>query len=243
MTSYAPPGQETLIESWRMLARISPGARLIRSPVAAAAVFPAWASLNNAILLEVPDDGDASAAASALKGVYVDAGVDAWALWLPSLAIDLNAPDLMGDLGGFKRDTTTLVMQATLQSGLRFHDGVARTSIATATRAGEQPVAIADLGHPDEVPGLAAWVMVRDDVAVAGAWSCLHDSDCGIYTVGTSRPWRRRGLARALVEHILADAHRQGTGTATLQTTRMARRLYESLGFEPAGRYEEWISQ
>jgi ribosomal protein S18 acetylase RimI-like enzyme len=85
--------------------------------------------------------------------------------------------------------------------------------------------------------------MVHDDVAVSCAWSFLHERDCGIYTVGALPAWRRRGLARSLVEHVLADAAHRGARTATLQSTRMGKPLYESLGFEPAGRYEEWISQ
>jgi ribosomal protein S18 acetylase RimI-like enzyme len=86
-------------------------------------------------------------------------------------------------------------------------------------------------------------VLLQDDVAVAGTWSFLHERDCGIYSVGTLPQWRRRGLARSLMEHVLADAHSRGALTATLQSTRMAQRLYESLGFEPAGRYEEWVAQ
>ena len=35
-------------------------------------------------------------------------------------------------------------------------------------------------------PGLATWVMAHDEVAVAGAWSFLHERDCGIYAVGDS---------------------------------------------------------
>jgi GNAT superfamily N-acetyltransferase len=85
--------------------------------------------------------------------------------------------------------------------------------------------------------------MIQDGYAVAGAWSFLRGGDCGIYAVGTVPEWRRRGLARALMEHVLADAQHRGARTATLQSTRMGLPLYNSLGFEPAGRYEEWISQ
>ncbi len=235
-------GQETLLACWSALARMSPGATLIRSAATAAAVFPAWAPLNNAIMLSA-DDGAAAAAVSQLTSVYTDAGVGAWALWLPSRATDLDTPDEMRAVGALKRDTTTLVMQATTLRGLRLHEGVVRTSIAAATRATEEPVPAVDLGEPERTPGLAAWAMVQDDVAVAGAWSFRHGRDCGIYTVGTSPGWRRRGLARSLVAHALADAARQGARTATLQSTRVAQHLYESLGFEPAGRYEEWLSQ
>ena len=212
------------------------------SAAATAAVFPSWAPLNNAILLNGHDGDAAAAAAIELTGVYADAGVDGWALWVPSAAANLDDPDVVQRVVGFRRDTTTLVMQASLPLGLRSHDGVVRASIATAGRAGDDPVPVTDLGEPDTEPGLAGWVLVHDAVAVAGAWSFLHEKDCGIYAVGTVPGWRRRGLARSLLERVLADAHRRGARTATLQSTRIAQQLYQSLGFEPAGRYEEWVS-
>ena len=234
------PGQDTLLASWSALAQLSPGARVIRSRTTDTAVFPSWTPLNNAILLNAHDG---AAAASHLMSVYADAGVDVWALWMPSRVTDLDAPDAVLEVGDLKRDTTTLVMQVALPPGLRDHHGVVRTSIATASRATDEPIPAADLGHPDHVPGLSAWVMVHDGLAVAGAWSFLHGSDCGMYAVGTVPEWRRRGLARSLLEHVLADAQGRGARTATLQSTRMGQPLYQSLGFEPVGRYEEWISQ
>ncbi len=215
----------------------------MRSSAAAAAVFPSWAPLNNAILLTAHDGASAAAASCQLTSLYAYAGVGVWALWTPSRVTDLDAPAEVRAVGGFKRDTTTLVTQATLSPRLRHHDGVVQTSIATATRATDEAVPAADFEEVDRVPGLAAWVMVHDDAAVAGAWSFLHGTDCGIYAVGTIPEWRRRGFARSLMEHVLADAQRRGARTATLQSTPMGQPLYESLGFEPAGRYEEWISQ
>jgi hypothetical protein len=44
------------------------------------------------------------------------------------------------------------------------------------------------------------------------------------------------------VEHVLADAYRCSARTATLQSTPMGQPLYESLGFQAVGRYEEWVS-
>ncbi len=238
------PGQETLVASWSALAQLSPGARLIRSQAAVAAVFPSWEPLNNAIMLSTPESTAAAATASQLASSYTEAGVDAWAFWVPTCRTDLDAPDDVREVGGLERDTTTLVMRATLQTGLRRHDGVVRASIAAATRAaGDEPVPISDLGEPGGAPGPTGWVMIHDGVAVAGAWSILYERDCGIYTVGTLPQWRRRGLARALMEHVLADAQRRGARTATLQSTRMGVPLYESLGFEPVGRYEEWASR
>ena len=87
-----------------------------------------------------------------------------------------------------------------------------------------------ELGEPETAPGLSAWVMLQNNVAVAGTWSFVHERDCGIYTVGTMPRWRRRGLARRLVEHALADARRRGARTASLQSTPMAQRLLPIVG-------------
>jgi len=237
------PGQDTLLACWNALATLSPGARLLHTHEAVAAVFPEWLPLNNAILRSGDDAEARAAAATRLAGVYRAAGVDAWALWLPSNATSFDAPDEVSLVGTLTRDTTTLVMQATLTPEMRPQDGVVRASIAVATRAaGDEEVPVTDLGEPETEPGLAAWVMLQNNVAVAGTWSFLHEGDCGIYTVGTMPRWRRRGLARMLVEHALADAQRRGARTASLQSTPMAQHLYGSLGFRPVGRYEEWAA-
>lgn len=249
MSSYvaALPGEETLIECWSALTQLSPGAQVIKLPVAVAAVFPSWAPLNNVILRVDPSDLATGNAISQLTARYAEAGVETWALWLPSRRADLDVSDSGSwgaaglALSGLQRDTTTLVMQLDLSSWLQLHDGVVRTSIATATRATDEPVRRADLDPPDDVPGLEGWVMLHGNVAIAGAWSYLNRRDCAIYAVGTQPGWRRRGFARALTEHVLAEAWRRGARTASLQSTRMGQPLYASLGFRAVGRYEEWI--
>jgi ribosomal protein S18 acetylase RimI-like enzyme len=133
-------------------------------------------------------------------------------------------------------------MHMLLPGALRRHHAVVRTSVATATRAGEAPIPVADIAAPDPVPNLSAWVLVHQGVAVTGAWSFLHRRDCGIYAVETLPEFRRRGFARTLLEHVLADAQARGARTASLQSTRMGQPLYDSLGFTAAGRYEEWAT-
>jgi GNAT superfamily N-acetyltransferase len=235
------PGQETLVACWRALAQTSGGARLVHSSAAIAAVFPAWEPLNNAIMLA--PHASAAAAAAELADVYSDAGVDKWALWVPSPAVSLDASDDVRTVGGLERDTTTLVMRVTLSNDLRRDDRVVAASIAAVARLGDEPIPVSDLGEPESAPGLAGWAMVDHDVAVSCGWSFVHGSDCGIYAVETLASRRRRGFARSLVEHMLADAGRRGARTATLQSTRIGQHLYGSLGFEPAGRYEEWTSR
>ena len=90
---------------------------------------------------------------------------------------------------------------------------------------------------------MTGWVMVRDGLAVVGAWSLVHGTDCGIYAVETAPGWRRRGLARGLMRAILTDAYLRGVRTATLQSTAMGEPLYAGLGFVPVGRYDEWVPE
>ena len=134
----ALPGEETLIGSWTALTQLSPAARMINTSAVTAAVFPTWAPLNNAILQIAPDDRGAEDAVSQLTAFYAEAGVATWALWVRSGITNLDAPDAGPKIGGLQRDTTTLVMHATLSSGRQLQDGVVRTSIATATRAGDE---------------------------------------------------------------------------------------------------------
>ena len=235
------PGQATLLASWRALAALSPGARTFRSSLAAGAVFPAWGALNNAIALNPagPDGYDNCVAATTPR--YARAGVQAWALWVPSLCTDFESPDAVLRVGALKRDTTTLVMQCALSRRFPPHRNVIRTSVAIAGRAGDEPVPEGQFNTLSGERGIAGWVMVQNGHAVAGAWSLVHRGDCGIYAVATVPEWRCRGIARALVGHVLADAERRGARTATLQSTPMGQRLYQSLGFVPVGRYEEWV--
>lgn len=240
--SMAPlAGQATLIGSWHALAQISAGAKLAHTKVAVAAVFPSWAPLNNAILL---DQTDPRASVGQVAELYTRAGVESWALWLPSPATSLDEPSHLDELDGMKLESATLVMRLPLPQlpqALREHDGVVRTSVAAAARASDEPVPADDLDEPDPSCRIDGWVMVDGSSAVAGAWSYLHGTDCGIYAVGTVPEWRRRGLARALMLHVLSDAYRRGARTATLQSTAMGQSLYTSLGFSVVGRYEEWV--
>jgi GNAT superfamily N-acetyltransferase len=139
------------------------------------------------------------------------------------------------------RDTTTLVMTADLADDAPTHPAVIRTSIDAANRAGEEPIPADLLPTPDERADIDGWVLVHEGLAVTGAWAYVDGSDVGIYAVGTAPDFRRRGLARALMLHVLADARHRRARTATLQSTAMGQPLYESLGFRAVGRYEEWV--
>jgi GNAT superfamily N-acetyltransferase len=240
-------GQDTLLNSWRALAQTSKDARIVEDDSLAAAIFPDWLPLNNAIMLGEPDASSAAAAALRAAALYDEAGVPAWALWVPAHSTGFGSADRIEAIPGLRRDETTLVMHRELDerltddNSLADGDRVVRTSVAAAGRAGDEPVPVHELTPPAPDDTMDAWVIVREGMAVASAWSRIVGDDCGIYAVGTPPTWRRRGLARSLLGHVLADAVRRGARTASLQSTPMGEPLYAALGFIAAGRYEEWV--
>src|SRR5690242_19380381 len=140
--TFALHGEQTLVACWQALARLSPGAHLVRVSGAVAAVFPTWTPLNNTIATD-RRQGAPARAVTRLRSLYADAGIPVWALWLPSRATDFDTPDDVSTLDGMQRDTTTLVMHAEISSSPRRHDGIVRASMAAVTRfARDEPVPV-----------------------------------------------------------------------------------------------------
>ena len=83
------------------------------------------------------------------------------------------------------------------------------------------------------------WIMAMDGETIAGIALCSSsrpgDPDLGwISTVGVRRPWRRRGLALAILHHAFRLLAARGTARAGLgvdsQSLTGATRLYEKAG-------------
>jgi GNAT superfamily N-acetyltransferase len=71
---------------------------------------------------------------------------------------------------------------------------------------------------------------------VAGcATLLLHDGIAGVWNVGTLRPFRRQGLASALLARALEDAANDGCPDSVLVASPMGRPLYEELGYVYVG--------
>jgi ribosomal-protein-alanine N-acetyltransferase len=73
-------------------------------------------------------------------------------------------------------------------------------------------------------------------VAFCACWIVVDELH--INTIAVAGGFRRRGLGRALMRHVLADMEAEGIRRATLevrQSNEPARRLYETLGFTLAG--------
>jgi GNAT superfamily N-acetyltransferase len=88
-----------------------------------------------------------------------------------------------------------------------------------------------------------AWV-VEDDGAAIGSGALLiqrsiphpgspSDREGRVHSVYVEPALRRRGIARALMQHVLAFAHAEGLYRLTLHPSEEARPLYASMGFVP----------
>ena len=105
-------------------------------------------------------------------------------------------------------------------------------------------------------PGYAAWVEPRirqgayvgrlavvAGTVVAGAGAVLLDwgptraNPCGqmarVVNVFTAEGWRRRGIARALLEAVLKDCEVRGIREFNLAASPDGQSLYAALGFKP----------
>ena len=66
----------------------------------------------------------------------------------------------------------------------------------------------------------------------AAAVTAVHDGETiGIYNVATLEAYRRRGLGGALTAHALREGQAAGGRLAVLQASRMAKSVYQAIGF------------
>jgi ribosomal-protein-alanine N-acetyltransferase len=67
-------------------------------------------------------------------------------------------------------------------------------------------------------------------VAFCGCW--LFGDELHINTVAVQRDWRRQGIARALLTHVLADTRAVRATLEVRRSNAAALALYEKLGFQ-----------
>ena len=96
-------------------------------------------------------------------------------------------------------------------------------------------------------PGITFWSAVEgDDIVGCAALKRLDDTHAELKSMRTAPARTRSGIASRLLEHVLAEARRDGYQRMSLETGTAefflpARRLYEKHGFgycDPFGDYE-----
>jgi GNAT superfamily N-acetyltransferase len=90
---------------------------------------------------------------------------------------------------------------------------------------------------PDHDPSL--WFLVRDGDAIAAASRNEPNRNGGgwVDALAVRRPWRGKGVAKALLLHTFGEFHRRGVNRVSLgvdaQNPTGATKLYESVGMKP----------
>jgi ribosomal protein S18 acetylase RimI-like enzyme len=103
------------------------------------------------------------------------------------------------------------------------------------------------LDNPQFDPEL--WLLAEDDGEIAGISLCQRQRSADpalgwVQTLGVRPPWRRRGLATALLQHSFAELQRRGARRAGLgvdaENPTGAVRLYERAGMHVDRRNDTW---
>jgi [ribosomal protein S18]-alanine N-acetyltransferase len=115
-------------------------------------------------------------------------------------------------------------------------DAVLEIEAASFTSPWTREMYVAELRNV----GISYCYVARDeDRTVLGFCSFWRVVDeVHINNLAVAPPWRRRGIGSALMAYVLDEGARLGARRATLEVRRsndVARRLYEQLGFSPAG--------
>jgi putative acetyltransferase len=105
-----------------------------------------------------------------------------------------------------------------------------------------------EISPPESVHALDVAALLQPEITFWTAWSDGQLLGCGalkelspmhgeVKSMRTASAHRRKGVARALLQHIIAEARRRSYTRLSLETGSMsafepARRLYESFGFK-----------
>lgn len=86
------------------------------------------------------------------------------------------------------------------------------------------------------------WFLAFDGGEIAGTSLCTYQADYGwVDTLAVRRPWRRKGLGMALLQHSFGEFYRRGKKNVALtvdsQNLTGATRLYERAGMHVARTY------
>jgi len=112
------------------------------------------------------------------------------------------------------------------------------------------------LSPPESVHALDVTALLKPDITFWTVWLNGELLGCGalkelspahgeIKSMRTVTAHRRKGVGRAMLEHIIAEARRRSYARLSLETGSMtafepARRLYESFGFEYCGPFADY---
>ncbi|AND67518.1 hypothetical protein ATSB10_00640 [Dyella thiooxydans] len=96
-------------------------------------------------------------------------------------------------------------------------------------------------------PGMSFWTLWDgEELLACGALKELDATHGEVKSMRTAAAHLRRGAARAMLEHVVAEARRRGYRRLSLETGTAAafepaHRLYASAGFVPCGPFADYV--
>jgi ribosomal protein S18 acetylase RimI-like enzyme len=124
------------------------------------------------------------------------------------------------------------------EDGLAVNQEIAASGFGMPVEMSRAILPPAVLGSPD----LAAFTARVDGVPAAVSVLIKTDEVAGIYNVGTSPDFRRRGLGAAMTAAALAEGARRGCTVGALQPSVMGRPVYAKMRFQPSALYLEFAT-
>ncbi|SCZ62950.1 ribosomal protein S18-alanine N-acetyltransferase [Thiohalomonas denitrificans] len=91
--------------------------------------------------------------------------------------------------------------------------------------------------------GYSCWVWECGEEIIGYSVMSLGAGEAHVLNVAVHPKWRRRGLGRSMLEHLITVAERNRVGTIFLEvrpSNRTAMKLYEELQFQEIGRRRDY---
>lgn len=79
-----------------------------------------------------------------------------------------------------------------------------------------------------------------DDTAVACGQLVMEGEVAGVYSIGVTEEFRRRGIGEAMTWEVLRAGRESGCQVGVLQSSEMGYELYEKMGFETVVTYHQF---
>ncbi|WP_267641525.1 GNAT family N-acetyltransferase [Haloarchaeobius amylolyticus] len=134
----------------------------------------------------------------------------------PGSALDIEVVTDTGGIDGFVTVTA---------AAFGMPVDVAR-QVAPASMLSDEQVQLL-LGRLDGEPVACGLLVRSDDVA-------------GVYNVGVTEPYRRRGFGEAMTRAVLRAGREDGAEVGVLQASEMGYPVYEAMGFETVVEYHQF---
>lgn len=247
-TELARSHQESQRGFYRALATGSRGARLLElagGVQATIAPIREWFSIFNSVLYL--DAAALLAAHSELAGAYEAAGVRAWTVWVPPQ--DEATGEALASLG-HKLDSTPMRMWAAIDAidlePRRTLDLDPEPSWQTVARVNDrahdvlEDWSMAAVFERMEDPVSHLYVAREAGEPVAALIAREHERDCYFWFVAADPGAQRKGFGSELMRTALRAARDRGCTSTSLESTKVAERMYRALSYGATGRFGLW---